>query len=74
MLTKPAMRATPITTTIHAPSENLASAVTTITNPVVVAPSPLISAFGRHPAGRRVIQRRTMPTCDSVNDVNTPRA
>ncbi len=68
------MRAAAITTTIHAPSENLASAVTTITSPVVVAPSPLISAFGRHPAGRRVSQRRTMPTCDSVNEVNTPRA
>ena len=49
MLTKPGMRAPASTTTIHAPSENLASAVTTITNPVVVAPSPLINALAAIP-------------------------
>jgi hypothetical protein len=74
MLTKCVISAAASTTTIHAPSANLANAVTTITSPVVAAPRLLMSAFHRQSAGRRVSHRRTMPTCESVNDVNTPSA
>ena len=45
-----------------------------ITSPVVAAPSPLTATRHHHPAGRRLIQRRTMLDWDRVNEVKTPTA
>ena len=59
---------------IHTPWSNLEIAMTTTTTAVTIAPTPLIKALRRQPGPRPVNQWRTMPDCDSVNEVNTPIA
>jgi hypothetical protein len=44
----------------------------TSTTPVARAPDALITMLRRHPGSRSLHQRRTIPSCDSVNAVNTP--
>jgi len=62
----------------HAPCVNFALMVTTRTTPVVTAPTMLITIERCQPfaaSGPRCFsfnQWRTMPVCDSVNEVNTP--
>ena len=41
---------------------------------VATAPTPLITALRFQPGSRSFWWWRTMPACDSVNDVNTPTA
>ena len=41
---------------------------------VAMAPTPLITALRRQPSSRSRSQWRTIPSCDSVTDVNTPIA
>ena len=63
------------TRTIHAPSVTLAIVMTQKTTPVVMAPTVLTTAeiFQRGSVWF-LNQCRTMPACDSVNDMKTPRA
>jgi hypothetical protein len=74
MLTKWAIRSPPRITAIQAPPTNFVTPTISITSPVVAAPSPLTVTRHRHPAGRRLIQRRTMLDWDKVNEVKTPTA
>ncbi|OGL04311.1 MAG: hypothetical protein A3I03_05745 [Candidatus Rokubacteria bacterium RIFCSPLOWO2_02_FULL_68_19] len=70
-----AMTRTGITkTTIHAPWVNLLTAITRATAPVTVAPMPLTARRRCHPGPRCASQWRTMPACDSVNEMKTPTA
>ena len=61
-------------TTIQAPWLNLVTAITSITRPVVAAPTALRPQRHRQPGSRRVSQRRTMLACESVKERNTPTA
>ena len=61
-------------TTIHAPWVNFVAPMTTVTMPVATAPVPLMIARCRQPGRRSRIQWRTMPDCDSVNEMKTPTA
>ena len=62
----------------HAPSLNFDRITTTSTRPVVTAPTMLIAIERRQCFGASApfrdsrSQRRTIPVCDSVKDVNTP--
>ena len=62
------------TTTSHAPSANFAAAKMSVTIAVAMAPTPLIARLRRQPGSRVRRQWTTMPSCDSVIDVNTPTA
>src|SRR6266542_3169785 len=63
-----------ITTTIQAPSWNFVTARVRRTIPVTTAPTPLTHTRQRQPFSRSRSQRRTMPPCESVNEMNTPMA
>ena len=62
----------------QAPSLNFDTMTTISTTKVVIAPMMLITIERRQPfiaaspLRPSAIQCRTMPLCDSVNDVNTP--
>src|SRR5436309_1184624 len=64
--------------TIHAPCLNFVYVTTTSTTNVAVAPIPLMTMERRQPRAAlgplrfSFSQCRTIPVCDSVNDVNTP--
>ena len=60
--------------TAQAPWVNLVTPSTTITTAVSSAPRPLISTPRFQPGSRRRRWRRTMPLCESVNEMNTPIA
>ena len=62
------------TITIHAPPANLTIAITIATTNVAIAPSPFTNSPNFHPFSRRRRWRLAMPLCDSVNEVNTPKA
>ena len=51
---------------------NLVIVTMTSTSPVATAPMPLITALRFQPRSRVRSQWRTMPVCESVNEVNTP--
>jgi len=61
-------------TTIHAPWVNFVAAMTSVTMPVVTAPTPLMTSRWRQPGSRRYHHRRTIPDCDSVKEMKTPTA
>ena len=58
----------------HAPLVNLVTATTIRMMNVVTAPTPLSQALNFQRGSRSFWWWRTMPACDSVNDVNTPTA
>ena len=58
----------------QAPLVNLETPTTSRTIPVAMAPTALITSDPRQPDSRSVRWCLTMPTCDSVNEVNTPTA
>ncbi len=58
----------------HAPLVNLVIATMSVTMPVAVAPTALITVPRFHAGSRSLRWWITMPACDSVNDVNTPTA
>ena len=53
---------------------NLVTAMTSMTRPVMVAPTALSHQRHHQPSSRRASQRRTMLACDSVKEMNTPTA
>ena len=71
---KVATRAGMTSTTIQAPCANFVTAITTVTIAVAVAPTPLIAIRHRQPLERSRSQCRTMPDCESVNEMKTPTA
>ena len=62
------------TTTIQAPSRNLVIVSVSRTTKVTSAPTPLTHTRQRQPFSRSRSQRRTMPPCESVNEMKTPIA
>ena len=53
---------------------NLVTAMTTITSPVVAAPTPLSTTRHHQPGSRRASQCRTMLACERVKETKTPTA
>src|SRR5437868_315118 len=60
------------TITIHAPDVNLVAAEIISTTNVVTAPSRLTAKLRCQPGDFCRHHRKTMPICDSVNELNTP--
>ena len=62
------------TITAQAPSRNFVAARTTSTIPVTTAPKALMVALRCQPGVFKRRHRWTIPSCESVNEVNTPTA
>ena len=58
----------------QAPLVNFVIATMMSTMNVATAPTPLITVLRFQPGSRSFWWWRTMPACESVNDVNTPTA